>query len=112
MCLDSGLVDERNQANCDCLVEINALIQRDLDGKSFDSCSFKRKDQIINLESLHSSVIIEEEKVEIDPLTLFLRLDLVVERKPEKEMENYFSYELTQYPTSLFKDGAISTPKN
>ena len=112
MCLDSGLVDERNQANCDCLVEINALIQRDLDGKSFDSCSFKRKDQIINLESLYSSVIIEEEKVEIDPLTLFLRLDLVVERKPEKEMENYFSYELTQYPTSLFKDGAISTPKN
>ena len=37
---------------------------------------------------------------------------LVVERKPQAKMENYFYYELTPYPTSLFKDGAMRTPKN
>ena len=37
---------------------------------------------------------------------------LVVERKREAEMENYFYYELTPYATSLFKGGAMRTPKN
>ena len=112
VCLDSRLVDEKKQVNCDRLEEIGALIQKGLDGKNFDSCSFKRKDKIINLRSLYSSVIIEKEEIRIDPLTLFLRLALVVERKPEAEMENYFYYEMTPYPTSLFKDGAMRTPKN
>ena len=67
---------------------------------------------MINLQSLYSSVIIEKEEVTIDPLTLFLRLALVVERKAEAEMENYFYDELTPYPTSLFKDGAVRAPKN
>ena len=37
---------------------------------------------------------------------------IVVERKPEAEMENYFYYELTPYPTSLLKDGAMRTLRN
>ena len=41
----------------------------------------------------------------IDPLTLFLRLLVAVERKPEDEITNYFNYELRPYPMSLFKDG-------
>ena len=45
VCLDSGLVDGRNQVNCDRLEEIGASIQRDMDGKRFQSCLFKRKDQ-------------------------------------------------------------------
>ena len=111
-CLDPGLVDEKKQINCDRSEEIGALIQKGLDGKIFDSCSFKRKDKIINLESLYSSVIIEKEEVTIDPLTLFLRLVLLFESKPEAEVENYFYYQLTPYPTPLFKDGAMRTPKN
>ena len=110
-CLDSGLVDEKKQINCDRLEEIGALIQKGLDGKIFDSCSFKRKDKIINLESLYSSVIIEKEEVTIDPLTLFLHFSLIVERKPEAEMENYIYYELT-LTASLFKDSAMRTTKN
>lgn len=47
----------------------------------------------------------------IDPLTLFLRLALTVERSPDKERETYFSYELTPFPTSLFKDGIMRTAK-
>ena len=90
VCLDSGLVDEKILVKCDRSEESVALIQKDLDGKNFDSCSFKRKDKISNLQSLYSSVIIKKEEVTIDPLTLFPRLALVVEKKPEAEMENYF----------------------
>ena len=109
-CLDSGLVDEKKQVNCDRLEEVGVLIEKGLHGKNFDSCSFIRKGKIINLQSLLSSVIIENEEVTIDPLTFFLRLALIVEKKPEAEMGNYFYYELTPYPTSLFKD-AMTTPK-
>ena len=90
VCLDSGLVDEKILVKCDRSEESVALIQKDLDGKNFDSCSFKRKDKISNLQSLYSYVIIKKEDVTIDPLTLFPRLALVVEKKPEAEMENYF----------------------
>ena len=104
------LADEKKQVNCDRSEEIDILIQKD--GKSFGRCSFKRKDKIINLQSLCSSVIIEKAEVTIGILAFFLRLAFVVEGKPEAEMENYFYYELTVYPTSLFKDGAMRTPKN
>ena len=43
--------------------------------------------------------------MKIDPLTLFLRLLVAVERKPENEIANYFNYELTPYPMTLFQDG-------
>ena len=82
---------------------MGSLAQKGLDGINFDSRLFKRKDKIINLQNLYLSVITEKEEVAIDPLTFFLRLALVVERKSEAEMENYFYYELTPYPTSLFR---------
>ena len=53
----------------------------------------------------------EKENETIDPLTLFLRLLVVVERKPENEIVNYFNYELTHYPMSLFKDGKMCSTK-
>ena len=104
------LADEKKQVNCDRSEEIDILIQKD--GKNFGRCSFKRKGKIINLQSLCSSIIIEKAEVTIGILAFFLRLAFVVEGKPEAEMENYFYYELTVYPTSLFKDGAMRTPKN
>ena len=87
--------------------EIGASIQQSLDHESFTKASFRRKDQITTLQSLYSSISIENEKVSIDPLTLFLRLIVAVDRKLENETEYYFSYELPPYPKSLFKDGAM-----
>ena len=64
-------------------------------GKSFSESSFKKKSQIITLQSLYSSINIGEEKVISYTLTLFLRLVLMVERKPEEEIENYFKLNST-----------------
>ena len=84
---------------------------KSLGGQTFSSCKYKRKDQISSLKSLYSSIQKEKENVTIDTLTLFLRLLVVVEKKPENEMANYFNYKLTPYPMSLFKDGEMCSTK-
>ena len=112
VCLDSGFIVENNTVNCDKAKLIGAHIQKSLNNQTFALCSFKRKDQITNLQSLYSSVTIDKERVAIDPLTHFLRLVILVDRKPEVKIENCFYYELTPYPIALFKDGVMRTAKN
>ena len=46
-----------------------------------------------------------------DRLTLFLRLLVVVERKSENEIADYFNYESTPYPMSIFKNGKMCSTK-
>ena len=71
VCLDSGFMDENNTIDCDKAENIVARIQKLLDNEVFVSCSFKRKDQNTNLQSLYSSIMIEKACGDIDPLTLF-----------------------------------------
>ena len=110
--LDSGLVDDQKVLNCDEAEEIGSMINRKCDNSSFAECSFRRKDQIKNIQSLHSKVNVGKQEVSIDPHTLFLRLAFAIERKPDTVMVDYFEYELTPYPTSLFKDGLMRLPGN
>ena len=70
LCLDSEFIDENNAVNCDKAELIGAHIQKSLNNQIFASCSFKRKDQITNLRSLYSSIMVDKEQVVIDPLTL------------------------------------------
>ena len=70
VCLDSEFIDENNTVNSDKAELIGARIQKSLNNQTFASCSFKRKDQITNLQSLYSSITIDKEPVAIEPLTL------------------------------------------
>ena len=45
--------------------------------------------------------------ISINPLTLFLRLGLAIESKPEINVDSYFQYELTPYTNSLFNSGDL-----
>ena len=111
--LDTGLTDVHRKVTCDRSEEVGASIQNQITGESFSTCSFKRKNQIVTLQSLYSSVKIGNEKVTIDPLTLFLRLVVMIGRKPDEEIKTYFEYELSSFPLSLFKDGCMrSTQKS
>ena len=80
------MVDTDKRLTCDKAEEIGASIHKRLDWKAYAECSIKRTDQITNLQSLYSNVNIGTEKVSIDPLMLFLRLIVLVERSPEKEI--------------------------
>ena len=94
---------------CDKTEEVGAAVHKKLHGKSYAECSFKRNKQMTNLQSLYSNINVGAERISIDPLTLFLLLIVLVERKPEKEIADYFNYELSPYPMSLFKDGVMRT---
>ena len=52
------------------------------------------------LESLKSGVVIEEEIIYINPMVMFARLLLILQR--ESDPAPYFSHELTPVPTALF----------
>ena len=69
----------------------------------------KKKDKVKNLQSLYSTVKVYGEKVDINPMVLFLRLITVVERQPDKDINSFFEYELSPYPMSLFKEGFMRT---
>ena len=62
-------------------------MQQSLDHVSFTEASLRRKDQITTLQSLYSSAAIENEKVSMNRLKLFLRLIVVVDRMPESKTE-------------------------
>ena len=107
MCINLALIDENNCVNCYQAEEVGAKIQKQVDGKSFGNVSFKRKEMVDNPQSLYSTINVHGEKIDINLIALFLRLITVVDRQPEKEIDNYFFYELSTYPISLMKDNMM-----
>ncbi len=63
----------------------------------------QRSDHIKPLSHLQPAIQVEKQKIHIDPTILFSRLIAIVER--EEDTKLYFDYELSSFPTSLFKDG-------
>ena len=55
-----------------------------------------------SLEEFNVGVKLDKETIYFDPSVLFSRLLLMIER--EQRMTEYFCYELTPVPTSLFED--------
>ena len=92
---------EEDGINCDTAENIGQEIQNKLGGVPFTEAKIKRNDQIRTLEILKVGVQIGKENVNVDPLLLFSRLLILVER--EKDVKSYFIYELTSYIyTNLF----------
>ena len=65
----------------------------------------KRSDKVITLANLQKCVKIDKKSVHVDPNTLFTRLVLLLERY--EDVISYFKYELTAFPTSLFKNSQM-----
>ena len=58
---------------------------------------------------MYNSVKVDNNKaINIKPIALFLHLIAIAKRTPN--IEDYFHYELTAYPMSLFKDGLMRKP--
>ena len=94
-----------DQINCDQTEEIGKIINEKLDGISFSNSSIKRREQIKSLEKLRVGLKLDKETISVDPSMLFSRLLLMIER--EQRMIEYFRYEFTPVPTSLFEDGMM-----
>jgi len=73
-----------------------------LDGLNVAEASIKRRDHIKPLADLKPGIQVDQQKLNINPIILFSRLITIVQR--EEDMSPYFDYELTAFPTLLFKD--------
>ena len=60
------------------------------------------------LADLSNTSMISDEQVVIDVNSLFHRLVVLAERS--SDLKAYFNFEITQYPTALFKDGFMRKP--
>ena len=105
--LRSGIADDKGIVTSDKAEEIGEAIQKQMTGKTYSTVTIKRSQKVINLQSLYSNVTVEGENLDVNPMTLFLRLITVVTRQPDTEVDSYFQHELAPYPMSLFKDGKM-----
>jgi hypothetical protein len=65
---------------------------------------------VITLANLQQGVKVGEQTIVVDDDSLFNRLIAIADRS--NDIEPYFEYELTNTPTSLFKDGFMRKPNN
>ena len=104
--LATGLTaDESDGINCYDAEIVGFNIQKSLDKSSVVEASIKRREQVKTLQHLKKGITIENQVIHIDPSMLFTRLIVLLERS--ERMEDYFQFELTPMPTSLFKDGMM-----
>ena len=97
----SGVVASSDSGiNCHEIEQVGEKIQKSLDGKNLQTAIIKKKDMAKTLENLKCGIVIEEEVIHINPMVMFARLMLILQR--ETNPAPYFSYELTPVPTSLF----------
>ena len=72
-----------------------------LDNLKFSEAPIKQKDRVTTLASLNNQIKIKDSVFSVDPVQLFSRLILIMERSGD--LIQYFKYELTPEPTSLLK---------
>ena len=103
--LSTGICDN-GTVNCDETEQIGKKIQEDLNDICFHEVKIKQSLKVNNFGSMYNSVKVDNKKaINIKPTPLFLRLIANAQRTPT--IEDYFHYELTAYPMSLFKDGLM-----
>ena len=108
--LSSGQAsNEKNCINCDIAEDIGIIMQKKMDKKSYTEIYFKRTDQIRTLENIRKGTRIADDTIHIDPMLLFSRLLIQVERS--EDIQSLFAYELAPIPTALFKDNMMRKGK-
>lgn len=101
MSISTGIVSTEN-INCHLASEIGAKMLRNMVGSNYDSVKFKRKDKVLPLATVSSSITIDKTPVPINPLLLFQRIS--ISKQSDGDLHNCFAYELSPYPLSLFNE--------
>ena len=99
--LSTGLIAD-DKINCDETESLGCSIQMKPDNLKFSEASIKRKDRVTTLASLNNQIKVKDRVFPVGPVQLFSRLILIMERSDY--LIQYFKYELTPEPTSVFKD--------
>lgn len=108
--LSNGVVSivGKDDGNCEKVEEIGLTVQKALDDVSVTNASIKRKDLIKPLDPLQYVKKVKSGIGSIDSKVMFNRMIAVAER--EESLEQFFEYELTSEPMSIFKGGMMRKP--
>lgn len=100
----SGVVGSDN-INCNKAFEVGMNSVKSIIEQNFESVKFSRKNRVMSLKSVNSSININDETVTINPLLLFQRLCVNINSK--SDMENYLKFELAPIPLALFTENGL-----
>ncbi|CAH0552820.1 unnamed protein product [Brassicogethes aeneus] len=94
-----------NSVNCHEAYEEGKKSLQAIVGINFGSVKIKRKNKVLSLQTVQSSVKVNGDIIAIYPLLLFQRISLTIDSK--KDMETYLQYELAPFPLSLFTENGL-----
>ena len=101
--LTLGLVSitGKDEVNCENVEAVGRSIQMKMDNIVVSKCKIKRKDQVKPLLSLQHNVKVGGSTVSFKPTVLFTRMTAIATRE-EDDTEQFFDFEMTPEPMSLF----------
>ena len=98
----------KDQVNCDNAKQLGTVTHQQLDGTSLANANIKRRGCFHSLASLFSIIKVDDRQVFMDSSVLFTRLTAIAQR--EDDVKEYFKFEMSPYPQSLFKGALMYKP--
>ena len=110
VCIATGIVAPLS-ANPDRAFQLGEAAANTLSGQNYADVKLKRSDRVISIGAASDSVAIRGKEVEIDPMSLFLRVTCTINNP--RDLKDHLAYEFSKYPPSIFLNGMMrKTAKN
>jgi len=92
------------------VIVLRKFIHKQLDGRKFTSAKLRKRDKIRTLSDMVNVCKVGGNRISLDPNILFSCLVLMAERTGK--INEYFAFELTAFPMSVFKNRYLRKPDN
>jgi len=102
--IGSGIVGD-DSVNCFKAFDVGVVSMSNMIGTDFGSMKFKRKNKIVPLKAMTSSIKVNDDIITVDPTLLYQRICATM--KTQEDMNRYMQFELAPYPLSLFDDAGM-----
>lgn len=99
MSISTGVIGDE-KINCHMSQEVGSAGISKIIVSDFYTVKFKRNDRIKSLGVMNAGIRIEDDIVPINPVLIFQRM--CIAKESDKQLENFFTYELAPFPLSLF----------
>lgn len=110
MSLSSGITGDKD-INCHQAQEIGLRMMEKSEGNNFCDLSYSRKDRVLSLATVNSSLKVDNTRIAVEPEMLFRRIAFA--KKSQEELKQCLQYELAPFPLSLFDvNGMRKTKKS
>lgn len=97
--LDTGLIGDET-VDCHLAYEKGLEVLNRITGSYFSNLQLKRRDKVIPLMAMSSSILVNDQKVAVNPNSVFQRI--VMSSEKTVGLKGCIDYELAPFPASLF----------